>query len=52
MQIDKISLGRTAVQTLINHVQAPESPRVTVALCTRLVERQSVQEICYNFGVL
>ncbi len=45
MQVDKISLGRTAVQTLINRVQAPDSPRVTVALRTRLIERQSVQDI-------
>ena len=45
MQIDKISLGRTAVQTLINRVQAPDSPRVTVALRTYLIERQSVQDI-------
>jgi LacI family transcriptional regulator len=45
MQVDKINLGRTAVQTLINRVQAPDSPRVTVALRTRLIERQSVQDI-------
>ena len=45
MQVDKISLGRTAVQTLINRVQAPDSPRVTVALRTRLIERQSVRNI-------
>jgi DNA-binding LacI/PurR family transcriptional regulator len=45
MQVDKINLGRTAVQTLINRVQTPLSPRVTVALGTRLIERQSVQDI-------
>ncbi len=46
MQVDKLSLGRTAVQTLINRVQLPDSPRVTVALRTRLIERQSVRDIC------
>ncbi|HTP09973.1 MAG TPA: LacI family DNA-binding transcriptional regulator [Anaerolineae bacterium] len=45
MQVDKFSLGRTAVQTLINRVQGPDAPRVTVALGTRLIERQSVQDI-------
>lgn len=45
MQVDKLSLGRMAVQTLINRVQAPESPRVTVALRTRLIERESVRDI-------
>jgi LacI family transcriptional regulator len=45
MQVDKLSLGRTAVQTLINRVQSPDSPRVTVALRTRLIERQSVRDI-------
>jgi LacI family transcriptional regulator len=45
MQVDKLNLGRTAVQMLINRVQTPESPRVTVALRTRLIERQSVRDI-------
>jgi LacI family transcriptional regulator len=45
MQVDKLSLGRTAVQMLINRVQAPESPRVTVSLRTCLIERQSVRDI-------
>lgn len=45
MQVDKLNLGRTAVQMLINRVQAPESPRVTVALSTHLIERQSVRDI-------
>ena len=45
MQVDKLSLGRTAVQTLINRVQTPESPRATVALRTRLIERQSVRDL-------
>jgi LacI family transcriptional regulator len=45
MQVDKLSLGRTAVQTLIKRVQGPESPRVTVALSTRLIERHSVRDI-------
>lgn len=46
MQVDMISLGRTAVQTLINRVRTPEMPRVTVALRARLVERQSTRDIC------
>ncbi len=45
MQVDKISLGRTAVQTLLNRVQSPESPRMTVELRPRLIERQSVRDI-------
>jgi DNA-binding LacI/PurR family transcriptional regulator len=38
-------LGRTAVQTLLNRAQSPEAPRVSVALHTRLIERQSVRDI-------
>ncbi len=45
MQVDMLSLGRTAVQTLITRVQTPELPRVTVALRTRLIERQSTRDI-------
>jgi DNA-binding LacI/PurR family transcriptional regulator len=45
MQVDKINLGRIAVQTLINRVQSPDSPSIIVALRTRLIERQSVQDI-------
>jgi LacI family transcriptional regulator len=45
MQVDKINMGRMAVQVLLNRVQSPDLPRVTMALRTRLIERQSVRDI-------
>lgn len=42
LHIDKISMGRWAVQLLHNRVEYPESNYVTVTLCPRLVERGSV----------
>ncbi|HZY42421.1 MAG TPA: substrate-binding domain-containing protein, partial [Anaerolineae bacterium] len=45
MQVDKISLGRLAVQTLLNRVQMPALPPTVTALRTRLIERQSVKDI-------
>lgn len=45
MQVDKISLGRLAVQTLLNRVQMPTVPPTVTALRTRLIERQSVKDI-------
>jgi len=45
MQVDKISLGRLAVQTLLNRVQMPTLPPTVTALRTLLIERQSVKDI-------
>jgi DNA-binding LacI/PurR family transcriptional regulator len=45
MQVDKISLGRLAVQMLLNRVQMPTLPPTVTALRTRLIERQSVKNI-------
>jgi LacI family transcriptional regulator len=46
MQVDKVNMGRTAVQTLLNRAQAGDAPQISVALHTRLIERQSVRDIC------
>lgn len=45
MRVDKVNMGRTAVQTLLNRAQAPNAPRVTVALHTTLIARHSVRAI-------
>jgi len=45
MQVDKIGLGRLAVQTLLNRVQMPTLPPTITSLRTRLIERQSVKDI-------
>ena len=45
MQVDKVNLGRTAVQTLLNRAQSADAPRISVALHTHLIERQSVRNI-------
>jgi LacI family transcriptional regulator len=45
MQVDKINMGRMAVQLLLNRAHSPDLPRVTMALRTRLIERQSVRDI-------
>jgi LacI family transcriptional regulator len=42
LQVDKISMGRLAVQLLLNRVEYPESNYVTLTLRPRLVERHSV----------
>jgi LacI family transcriptional regulator len=45
MQVDKVNMGRTAVQTLLNRAQSADAPRISVALHTHLIERQSVRDI-------
>jgi LacI family transcriptional regulator len=45
MQVDKISLGRLAVQLIINRAENPNLGRVTMHLHTSLIERQSVRDI-------
>ena len=42
MQIDKITMGRLAVQMLVNRVDYPTASRITTVIRPRLIERQSV----------
>lgn len=42
MHVDKVAMGRIAVQLLRDRVRFPDSPRVTSILHARLIERQSV----------
>jgi LacI family transcriptional regulator len=45
MQIDKVAMGRLAVQLLTNRVEFPASGYVTTVLRPKLIERQSVQAL-------
>jgi LacI family transcriptional regulator len=45
MHIDKVSMGRLAVQLLINRIENPDQACVTLYLHTSLVERQSVRNL-------
>jgi LacI family transcriptional regulator len=45
MHVDKISMGRLAVQLLVNRVEYPESSPVTAVMHPHLVERRSVRSI-------
>lgn len=45
MRVDKVSMGRLAVQLLTNRVEFPESGRVTIVLRPTLVERSSVRTL-------
>lgn len=45
MNIDKLSMGRLAVQLLISRAENPEQAPVTLYLHSTLVERQSVREL-------
>lgn len=45
MQVDKVGMGRMAVQLLINRVQYPESGLVRAVMPPRLLERDSVRAI-------
>ena len=45
MQVDKVGMGRMAVQLLINRVQYPESGLVRVVMQPRLLQRDSVRAI-------
>jgi LacI family transcriptional regulator len=42
MHVDKVTMGRVAVQLLTMRVETPEAARLTTALSPRLVERASV----------
>jgi LacI family transcriptional regulator len=45
MQVDKVSMGRLAVQLLANRVEYPASGHVSLVLGPRLVERRSVRSL-------
>lgn len=45
MHVDKVSMGRLAVQALINRREFPQSEHVTSMLIPRLVERGSVRQL-------
>jgi len=45
MHVDKIGMGRVAVQLLVNRVENPESSPATTFIHPRLIERQSVRKI-------
>lgn len=45
MHVDKVGMGRLAVQLLVNRVEYPESSPVTAVIHPHLVERRSVRDI-------
>jgi LacI family transcriptional regulator len=45
MHVDKVSMGRLAVQLLVNRIEYPESSPVTAVIRPHLVERSSVRTI-------
>jgi LacI family transcriptional regulator len=45
MQVDKLGMGRLAVELLINRIEHPEANLVRAAIRPRLVERGSVRAI-------
>ena len=45
MHVDKIGMGRLAVQLLINRVEYPDASPVTAVIRPYLVERKSVQSL-------
>jgi LacI family transcriptional regulator len=45
MHIDKISMGRMAVQLLLNRVEHPEASPITMLIRPALVVRQSVRAL-------
>jgi LacI family transcriptional regulator len=42
MHVDKVAMGRMAVQLLINRIEFPEAEPVTLVIHPRLIERESV----------
>jgi DNA-binding LacI/PurR family transcriptional regulator len=45
LHVDKVGMGRLAIQLLINRAERPEASPVKALICPRLVERQSVCSI-------
>lgn len=48
MRVDKVNMGRLAVQTLSNHVEFLASTHMSIALKPVLIERQSVASVSEN----
>jgi DNA-binding LacI/PurR family transcriptional regulator len=46
INVDKVGMGRLAVQLLINRAENPDQSFVTMRVHTRLVERGSVRNLC------
>jgi LacI family transcriptional regulator len=46
MHVDKVGMGRLAVQLLINRAEFPTAGCVTAVLRPTLIERQSVRTRC------
>ena len=46
VNVDKVGMGRLAVQLLINRAENPDQSYVTMRVHTRLVERGSVRNLC------
>jgi len=45
MNVDKVGMGRMAVQLLVNRAENPDQGYVSMRVHTRLVERQSVRDL-------
>lgn len=45
MHVDRVGMGRLAVQLLADRVQFPESEKITILLRPRLVERETVAKL-------
>ena len=45
MQVDKLAMGRTAVQLLINRAAQPDLARITATMGAHLIERNSIQPL-------
>jgi LacI family transcriptional regulator len=45
MHVDKLGMGRLAMQLLANRIEYPESSPVRVTIRPRLIERSSVRTI-------
>lgn len=46
MHVDKIGMGRLAVQLMVNRAANPEQGYITMYMHTRLIERDSVRDLC------
>jgi LacI family transcriptional regulator len=45
MHVDKVGMGRLAVETLIHRLEFPDTAPITVTLRLKLIERQSVMDV-------
>jgi LacI family transcriptional regulator len=46
MQVDKVAMGKAAVDLLIRRVENPDASTMTITIHPRLVERSSVKHLC------